>query len=164
MKHGLLLIVLLMNSSKVLACICIRGGETLEERVMHHYDSTSDVVLAKAEKVANMGRVFFDSRRKEKYKYTQRIQFTALKSWKGQHGNRFYTQVSFCGFKFKQGESYLLYLDGPYEDGYYHAHMFSGTKKETDVIKPELEILNKMGLRDLTRAIALKKLDTDPLI
>ncbi|UAL42406.1 hypothetical protein K8B83_16320 [Shewanella inventionis] len=156
MKNVLVLLLLMLATTKAVACSCAFHDGTLEEAVIESYQNASAVVLATAEHVENLEPFVSDvwseekGHHKETYYNKQRTQFVALKSWKGEHGKRFFTEIviacCMCGYSFEEGENYLLYLHGTDKNGYFSTSSCSRTKKATAKIEMELEILSKIGL------------------
>ncbi len=156
MKYALFFFSIMAACSKAIACSCAFHDGSIEEAVTESYENASAVVLATAEHVENLEPFVADVWSEEKghhkktYYNSQRTQFVAVKSWKGEHGNRFFTEIviacCMCGYSFEEGENYLLYLHGPDKNGSFSTSSCSRTKKETDKVKKELKILNKIGL------------------
>jgi hypothetical protein len=156
MKILIGLLALIFSSSHVLACSCMFHEGSLEEQVTSSLSSSSAVVWARAESTEDIEpyetEVWSEEKgkRKETYYQKQRTQFVAIESWKGLHGKRFFTEVEVvccvCGYRFIEGEEYLLYLYGPNKDGYYHASTCSRTKIINSKSLEEMEILRKIGL------------------
>ncbi|PCK07611.1 MAG: hypothetical protein COA42_13360 [Alteromonadaceae bacterium] len=156
MKYAIVLFLIMITAPKAIACSCAFHDGSLEEAVTDSYKNASAVVLATAEHVENFEPLISDvwsedeGHQKETYYNSQRTQFVALKSWKGEHGKRFFTEIvitcCMCGYRFEEGENYLLYLYGPDKKGNFGTSSCSRTKRETVKIEQELEILNKMGL------------------
>ncbi len=156
MRLVLIFLVLTIASAKAMACSCAIQDISIEEAVFDSFKRADVVVLATAENVEN--RETFESEvyslekghHKETYYNLQRTQFVAVKSWKGAHAKRFYTEIviacCMCGYIFEEGKNYLLYLYGPDKNGYFSTSSCSRTQRESEAIKEEIEILNKIDL------------------
>jgi hypothetical protein len=155
MKYLFAFIVLIFSSDSVFSCSCYFQEGSLEENVASSLLSASAVVWAKAESTENIEpyeeRVWSENNgeRKNTLYRKQRTHFSVIESWKGMHEERFITEIEVvccvCGYRFKDGEEYLLYLSGPNDDGYYHASSCSRTKKVTSQFREEIDILRKMA-------------------
>lgn len=156
MKYALLFFLIITGTSKAIACSCAFNDLSIEEAVAESYKNASAVVLATAEHVENFEPLVYDVWSQEKghhkktYYNSQRTQFVAVKSWKGDHAKRFITEIvvscCMCGYSFGEGQNYLLYLYGPDKNGYFSTSSCTRTKREAANIKNELDILNKIGL------------------
>lgn len=134
------------------ACSCLFEEEPLKNAVSSAYKSAAVVVLAKAVKVTNSQEHGNKSEEKSVTRYQQgftryqHTQFTSIQSWKGKHDTQFFTSIEttccFCGYQFKQGEHYLLYLDGPDKKGYFTASTCSRTTPKTLETTKEIKLLN----------------------
>lgn len=155
MKHAIALLLLLAGASNAIACSCFNDASTLEEAVTNAFDNATAVVLATAEQVENLepftARAWSEGGKHEQKTYynLQRTQFVALQSWKGEHGKRFFTDIviacCMCGYTFEQGQTYLLYLHGPDNNGYYRTSSCSRTSGEPTSIEADVEVFNKLG-------------------
>jgi hypothetical protein len=156
MTKFIVLIITLLATSSAYSCSCMMEQGSLEDKVLNAYQSASAVLLAKAETVENIKPWVAEvwSEEKGHHKQTryelQRTQFVALESWKGEHGKRFFTEVEIiccvCGYHFKEGREYLLYLYGPDERGYYSASSCSRTTQMSEKASEEIQILRSSGL------------------
>ncbi|PCK06950.1 MAG: hypothetical protein COA42_16795 [Alteromonadaceae bacterium] len=161
MRKILLFLLLTVAAVKTMACSCAFQDTLIEEAVLDSYKRAAAVVLATAEHVENLepfvAEVYSADKghHKETYHNSQRTQFVALKSWKGEHGKRFFTEIfiacCMCGYSFEEGENYLLYLYGPDKNGYFSTSSCSRTKRETNEINKEIEILNKIDLTKISK-------------
>jgi len=139
----LAILVLYLISFSAFGCSCAPYSKDPSEAVLEAYSSSTAVVLATAESIEKVkttnpwGKGEVDS-----YEYDVEItHFISLRSWKGSHGKNFYTRIitncCMCGLKFTEEETYLLYLDGPHDNGYYSTSTCSRTvnleRAETDI-------------------------------
>ncbi|WP_194755957.1 hypothetical protein [Aliidiomarina indica] len=138
MKYLIFIVFVVLYSGKAVACSCAFHDGTLEEAVMDSYHGAAAVVLATAERVEQFNRRENNER--------QKTHFVTKQTWKGDHGPRFKTDIvtacCLCGYAFSEGQTYLLYLYGPNEDGYFSTNICSRTKIASDEIDKELEILD----------------------
>ena len=153
---SLILIVLIFSSTNAMSCSCIREHGSLEDQVTEAFSSASNVIWAKAESTQSVSlnppetSINAQAIASNNPPQKQRTQFVAIKSWKGSHRKRFSTEVTtvccVCGYRFVEGEEYLLYLyNGPNEEGYYRANICTRTKPIGSATNQELEILSKLS-------------------
>ncbi len=132
-----------------IACSCMFEDLPLEESVGKSLSGASSVVLAKAIYVEeNETRVPSDEPIAPGTDLGGDItQFEEIQSWKGVHGKSFHTKINtmccMCGYSFREGESYLLYLSGPDEEGYYSTSTCSRTRPRYGADE-EIEVLNRL--------------------
>lgn len=152
MKYLVFIVFVLLYSGKVLACSCAFHEGTLEENVLDSYRGAAAVVLATAERVERAyspeaaARNDIPGRQERLSSDRQITHFVTKQTWKGDHGPQFTTDIvtacCLCGYAFREGQTYLLYLYGPNEDGYFSTSTCSRTKIASDDIDKELEILD----------------------
>ena len=148
-------------SMSAFSCSCaVREGST-EELVKLSLDEASSVVLATVEGIeqkdygmpegpiapgSNFGRIDL-------------THFSEVKSWKGDHAKHFYTRIEvsccMCGYVFEVGKTYLLYLHGPDNEGYYVTGICSRTAHESDALD---------DIKVLDSAVPNKALQADSLL
>lgn len=120
-----LLSVLLFACRGVLACSCAAPMDDTETTVRHAVASADIVFLGKAE------RVLTSHTPDEEYgAVIQESTFYILESWKGEKATRVSTRINVqccvCGYRFKEGETYLVFgYEG--QDNYYRASTCSLT-------------------------------------
>jgi len=136
---NIILILFLWIPLGAFACSCKRPppNEEFTVTIKKAYDGASAVVVAKA-KMSEMTE--------RDYEITE---FLAIRSWKGKFGDYFRTKVNMaccvCGISFVPGETYLLYLNGPDENGYYDTHMCMRTTHfKSDRARQDIQFLNEL--------------------
>jgi len=138
----ILVIVFLLYSAKAFSCSCVPQPENQRKGVEDALGYSSSVVLALATSVTRVPPE--DKHYDPKKDITE---FSEIESWKGVHGKKFYTKIvtvcCMCGFRFEQGETYLLYLGGPDAEGFYTTSTCSRTKKLASA-KADVQILRKL--------------------
>ncbi|TRW49444.1 hypothetical protein FM042_00845 [Aliidiomarina halalkaliphila] len=152
MNRLVLVVLLMLYLGKAMACSCAFHEGTLEEAVMDAYQGAVVVVLATAERIERLEPREGDAWNQElgahrrTYHDRQKTHFVTKQTWKGDHGPTFTTDIvtacCLCGYVFREGQTYLLYLYGPNEDGYFSTSTCSRTKIASDDIDKELEILD----------------------
>ncbi|RUO38589.1 hypothetical protein CWE13_02790 [Aliidiomarina shirensis] len=149
MNRYLLILFGFFMPSVGLACSCYFDNLPLEESVNRSFNDASAVVLAKVLSIETYGGKSasdegYISRSDIEIEITQ---FRTLQSWKGEHGETFKTRINtaccMCGYAFSSGASYLLYLYGPDDEGYYAASTCSRTTRATNADE-EIEVLNRL--------------------
>ena len=138
------LLILLGIQQPALGCSCAPGPEDQKKAVLEAYNHSSSVVLAIAEDIENSARSRSENSREREDEITR---FAALQSWKGSHGDTFYTKISLrccaCGMAFEVGKTYLLYLSGPYDE-FYKTGICSRTRGESRSSE-DIQILNSIA-------------------
>ena len=158
MKLFLTTIALFLTSANAMSCSCIRERGSLEDQVAAAFASAALVVWAKAESTQDNSRSEIESSNnvqaieRSDHFPKQRTTFVTIESLKGDHPERFATEVvtvcCVCGYRFTEGKEYLLYLhNGPNEAGYYHANICTRTKQMTSAATEEVEVLRKLRHR-----------------
>ncbi len=148
-KYFLAAMVLLLPSTGI-ACSCIFEDLPLEESVSQSLSRVSSVVLAEAIHVKeNEVRIPSDEPIAPGTDLGGDItQFEEIQTWKGVHGKSFHTKINttccMCGYSFKEGEAYLLYLSGPDEEGYYSTNSCSRTRPRYGA-EEEIDVLNQLA-------------------
>ncbi|MFC6635477.1 hypothetical protein [Microbulbifer taiwanensis] len=152
MKNIIFLLFLQLMAVKAYSCSCAFGSGELEDQVKQAFENASAVVLAKVESIEKLEpyeyQVEIGSSKKETSYNRHKTHFSEIKSWKGEHGKQFYTDIvvacCMCGFHFEEGKEYLLYLYGPNEEGYFSTSVCSRTTRLTDEANQEIEVLNDL--------------------
>lgn len=138
--------LLMMLARGALACSCAFPQGTLEEKVRSSFESAASVVLARAESVSEVRLPFGVDGRESDRLPGETTHFSEIRSWKGSHGKQFYTSIvtacCMCGKSFQQGATYLLYLYGPDNEGFYRASTCSRTSEQSRIEDGELEVLD----------------------
>ncbi|MCW8127517.1 hypothetical protein [Microbulbifer halophilus] len=149
MMRLVMAVLLMALANGVLACSCAFPEGTLEEKVRSSVESAAAVVLARAESISEAQ---LPSRfgRPESEGYPGEItHFSEIRSWKGSHGKQFYTRITtaccMCGRSFDEGDTYLLYLYGPDDEGFYSTSICSRTSAQSRVEEGELEVLERVA-------------------
>ena len=138
---------LYLMSGVSLACSCVFEDIGLEESVKKSFKSASSVVLARAIHIEEKGVSLSpdDPMPPDAFTDGDITQFNEIESWKGEHGKSFHTRINtmccMCGYSFQVGESYLLKLYGPDEEGFYTTSVCSRTKPTEDA-EEEIDVLN----------------------
>jgi len=146
MKKCLSWVLLLLFSHPSWACSCANSELDFEQQVQQAYKQAGVVVLAKAERVTD----FVPDPDKQGFRFRERqtTQFVSLKSWKGNFPARFSTQIEttccVCGYRFKAGTKYLLYLSGPDEQGAFQTNTCSRTKVADEFARDEIQLLDTL--------------------
>ncbi len=145
MGRCLVIVFLCFFSLDSLSCSCVFQPDDLEEAVMAAYESVSSVVLAQVESVSEAKSI---KKIAQTYEFESEVtQFTEIKSWKGQHGKHFETNIitscCMCGMSFEKGQTYLLYLDGPDANGHYSTSICTRTAREENALE-DIKILDGM--------------------
>ncbi|WP_395376580.1 hypothetical protein [Marinicella sp. W31] len=141
-------IVFLLSSVQFAqACSCARQPKYMETAVTRAFNQADAVVFAHTIKKEETS--VFDEMNQE-YAYDAEItQFSIIKSWKGalttEVKTKIITACCMCGMSFSHSGSYLLYLYGPDDDGYYSTSICSRTKLTEDD-DPEIHILDQISL------------------
>lgn len=141
--------LLMVLARGALACSCAFPEGTLEEKVRGSFETAAAVVLARAESIseAQLPSPFggTDSLRLP----GEITHFSEIRSWKGSHGKQFYTRIvtacCMCGKSFSEGDTYLLYLYGPDDEGFYGASTCSRTSEQSRIEEGELEALDRIA-------------------
>lgn len=138
------LLILLGIQQPVFGCSCAPASADQEKAVLEAFDHASSVVLAIAESIENIALSRSQNPQEREDEITQ---FAALHSWKGSHGDTFYTKISLrccaCGIAFEVGKTYLLYLHGPYDE-YYKTGICSRTRDESRSAE-DIRIINSIA-------------------
>ena len=167
MKLFLTTIALFLTSANAMSCSCIREHGSLEDQVAAAFASATIVVWAKAESTRDTSKSKLKSSNNVQATESsdhfekQRTTFVTIESLKGDHPERFATEVVIvccvCGYRFTEGKEYLLYLhNGPNQAGYYQANICTRTKPMTSAATEEVEIL-----RELRHPLELKMKEDD---
>ncbi|WP_462156602.1 hypothetical protein [Pseudoalteromonas sp. GB56] len=131
----LLLATLSMSAFYTFACSC--RDVTVQEATEY----ADAVVIATA---VNIEHVLSPNERFDPQ--TKKTFFTVLEVFKGQEMSELQTQIDtvccICGMSFTQGETYLLYLQGPDQEGFYHASTCSRSRG-IKYAQEDLQILRK---------------------
>lgn len=145
---------ILFTATKAFACSCMYSDGPLADQVKSAFLDAPSVVLARAETVEGLDPYHFAETTEDgekqivEYFATEITEFVALQSWKGEHGKRFYTKIQvnccLCGYSFQEGVTYLLYLYGPTEDGYYSTSFCTRTQQVSEQTQQEIDILNTL--------------------
>jgi len=156
MKFSLLFIFFQLVSTASLACSCVPYKADDIKHINQSYAEASSVVIAKVVGIENLNpeeTIMYNEERgrfKKTIYHTQRTSFITEKSWKGNHGSEFYTDITVsccaCGFRFEVGQSYLLYLDGPDNKGFYSTSSCHRSSKMKNGLENEIRNLNKIHL------------------
>lgn len=151
MIRTILTLSVLLLPTAGFACSCAFDDLPLKEAVKQSLSNADSVVLAQAQVIHIKVRT-----EEEPIPFDIELdgvitQFNQVQSWKGSHGKSFHTRINtaggMCGYSFSEGKTYLLYLYGADDDGYYTTSTCSRTKPLRRVER-ELEVLN-----DLTQQI-----------
>lgn len=146
MKTFVAWILLLLFSQPAWACSCASSDLSFEQQVQQAYQQAKVVVLAKAERVRDL----VPDPQEEGFRFREKqvTQFVSLKNWKGLSPGRFRTEIEttccVCGYRFKAGTKYLLYLSGPNEQGAFQTSICSRTKVADKFAQDEIDLLDKL--------------------
>jgi len=147
MLKTIFFMIFILVSMDALACSCAGQPDDLNVAVKKAYASASSVVLAEVEAITPSKTL--EKIGEKQYELKSEItHFSEIRSWKGEHGKRFYTKIvtacCMCGISFKKGEKYLLYLHGPHKEGFYStSHCTRTTNKKR--AEDDIQILNKIS-------------------
>lgn len=148
MKCVLTLILSSVFSFSVMACSCAMTEGSLSDLVRQAHHQADVVVLARAERVEEQVPMEKKQQHQIRFQELQQTQFVSLKSWKGTFPARFYTRIEtsccVCGYKFKEGREYLLYLTGPDLQGMYQTNICSRTRVADIQATDEIKVLDQL--------------------
>lgn len=132
-----------------LACSCAFEKLPLQEAVKQSLSRSDSVVLAKVISIEKYSVELLsgESIPPDAPLSSDITQFEVIQSWKGNHNTLFHTRINtaccMCGYVFSEGETYLLYLYGPDEYGYYSTSTCSRSKPLKQENK-EIAVLNHL--------------------
>ena len=139
--------LLITSMNTAFACSCAISGRGLDVDVQYQFKSAQFVVSAHANSKQNVtvknpdtGQIMPTGK--------DIVNFTVLNSWKGSLENTFETRILYsedsCGFHFRTGQNYLIFITGVDKDGYYITSLCAGTKHITGD-DPEIQILDRIS-------------------
>lgn len=127
MKTQSLFFFALLFANGSFACSCLPQEGDDDQALADAVQQATVVVLATVKKVDTE---FAD----DEQMAMDTTHFSTVKIWKGQPGKTFATRMhtagNLCGLKFTQAKTYLLYLSGPGQDGFYSTNNCSRTAEQ----------------------------------
>ena len=126
---------MILASNVASACDCRGYSGDIDLDVKQAFVEASSAVVARVESIEQAG-VGYEINR-----------FTEIKSWKGTHRFRISTLSggSNCRAWFELGRTYLLYLLGPDDRGFYTTDICSRSKLLNNKAKADIEVLNEIA-------------------